>query len=188
MKTLALEHANSGKICDWYVQAVAGGIGLYSFFKGFEDLGIESPKILGVQAEICAPVVNAWNAQSPKLLAEHIPKSVIPSEFVRVLRTRDPGKAYETIYRSLVLSKGDMVSVSEEQILDGLRLYYRSSYFKLKYYNMKCLVGLEAAAALAGLKKKTKSGMIKPGSAVLLNVSGAAKSGDINLEWISDLL
>ena len=65
----------------------------------------------------------------------------------------------------------------------SLRLWYRRDI-----KNKNILVGLEAATAMAGVVKAVKLGHIKKGERVLLNVSGAAKDGDIKMEWIQDLL
>jgi hypothetical protein len=50
------------------------------------------------------------------------------------------------------------------------------------------LCGLEPATALAGVIKAVKSGTIARGARVVLNVSGAAKDGDIDLAWLDGVL
>jgi threonine synthase len=191
LKLLALEVMHEwGKPVDWYVQPVAGGIGIYSYHKAYRDLGIaeQCPKILGVQADICAPMVNAWRAGAPALEAEHIPRDVVPSEFVRVLRTRKPTGSYPVVKRVIDTVGGQLEKVSDAEILDGLRLLYLDEYYRDVYRRSQRLAGLEPATALAGVVKGVAAGYIERGARVLVNVSGAAKPGDVKIDWIADLL
>lgn len=191
LKLLALEAIfDWGKRVDWYVQPVAGGIGIYSYHKAYRDLGRdqECPRLLGVQAAICAPMVNAWRANAPTLEECHIPQTVVPSDFVRVLRTRRPTDSYPALKRIMDQTGGRFEDVAEEGILDSLRLFYMDGYYRDLYRTTGRIVGLEPATALAGVVKGVREGYIAKGARVLLNVSGAAKDGDIKMEWISDLL
>jgi threonine synthase len=191
LKLLALEYLSGPtKKVDWYAQPVAGGIGIYSFFKAHKDIGLakECPRILGVQAEICSPMVNAWREGSSTLETRHIPQEIVPSDFVRVLRTRNPKSGYSIVKKTLDEVNGAFESVSDREIYESLRLFYQEPYFRKQTKKKGIVVGLEPATALAGVVKAVKSGLIRKGERVLLNVSGAAKAGDIKTEWISDLL
>ncbi|MEK9133626.1 MAG: pyridoxal-phosphate dependent enzyme [Pseudomonadota bacterium] len=175
---------------DWYVQPIAGGIGIYAYYKAHKDLGVadQCSKMLGVQADICAPMVNAWKDGSATLEERHIPQEVVPSEFVRVLRTRRPVDSYPVLKTLMDRVGGRFEAVSDRQIHDALRLLYLDEHYRETYKRSGKLVGLEPATALAGIVKGVGEGYIRPGEKVLLNVSGAAKEGDIRMEWISDLL
>lgn len=191
LKLLGLEVAiDWSEKADWYVQPVAGGIGIYSFYKAYKDLGRKSecPRILGVQAEICAPMVNAWRDGASCLEDRHIPNQVIPSEFVRVLRTRKPADSYPIVKQVLDQVSGNLESVSDADILSALRAFYREPYYVSKFKSSGMLVGLEPATALAGIIKSVETGVISKKETILLNVSGAAKQGDIKLEWLQDLI
>ena len=189
LKLLGLEHIFNGVAgIDWYAQPVAGGIGIYSFYKAYTDCGLEPPKILGVQAAICDPMVRAYKDNADVLDRKYIPTSVVPSDLVRVLRTRDPGSAYSRLKKIIDRVGGGFESVNDYEILNGLRLFYHSDYFLSRYHDDGVLVGLEPATALAGIIKYINSGIITKGSKVLLNVSGAAKYGDVQLHWIEDLI
>lgn len=191
LKLLGLEIILSwGKKIDWYTQAVAGGIGLYSFFKAYRDLGKadQCPRLLGVQADICAPMVNAWKAGADTLEEKYIPRTVVPSDFVRVLRTRRPVDGYQVLKPMMTKLRGDFVAVSEGEILEGLRMLLLDDYYKEKFHTDGKLVGLEAATALAGIIKSVRSGEIKKGERILLNVSGAAKEGDVKMEWLEGVI
>lgn len=191
LKLLALEVISDWEeTADWYVQPVAGGIGIYSYHKAYRDLGIteKCPKLLGVQAEICAPMVNAWQAGAATLEEKFIPQEVLPSEFVRVLRTRKPTDSYPILKKIMDQTQGRFESVSDHQIHDALRQFYADDYYRNVYRQANKLVGLEPATALAGIIKGVAAGYIQPDETVLLNVSGAAKQGDIKMSWIADLL
>lgn len=189
LKLLALEHIFYGnEKIDWYAQPIAGGIGVYSYDKAARDTGTETPKILGVQAGICNPMVRAWREQAEDLQSHHIPESVVPSDFVRVLRTRNPGGAYRVLKKVMDKCDGAFTDVTDQQIYDGLRAFYHSDYFKEKYAQSSVLVGLEPATVLAGVKRAVEDKQISPNETVMLNVSGAAKDGDIQQHWIEDLL
>ena len=111
---------------DWYVQPVAGGIGIYSLDKAYRDLGRpdDCPRILGVQAEACAPMVNAWRAGAATLDDKYVPREVIPSDYVRVLRTRRPADSYPILKRIMDRIDGRFEDVNDQQIHEGLRLLY----------------------------------------------------------------
>jgi len=175
---------------DWYVQPVAGGIGIYSLYKAYSDLGREAecPRMLGVQASICAPMVNAWRANSATLEEQFVPSEVIPSDYVRVLRTRRPADSYPILKRIMDKVNGRFEDANDAEIHEALRLFYLDDYYREAYRARNVLVGLEPATALAGVVKGVRAGYIEQGARVVLNVSGAAKQGDLRSEWISDLL
>jgi threonine synthase len=179
-----------GKRVDWYVQPVAGGIGVYSLHKAYRDIGRrgECPRILAVQAEICAPMVNAWRDGSATLEERHVPATVVPSPFVRVLRTRRPADSYPILKPIVDEVGGRFEAVNDAEIHAGLRALYRDDYYRQIYRDNGKLCGLEPATALAGIIKSVKAGSIARGSRVVLNVSGAAKDGDVDLAWLDGLL
>jgi threonine synthase len=191
LKLFGLELALSwGKPYDWYVQPVAGGIGVYSLHKAYRDIGRrgDCPRILGVQAEICAPMVKAWRDRSSTLEDRHVPASVVPSPYVRVLRTRRPADSYPVLKPIVEEVGGTFEAVSDSEIHDGLRALYADDYYRDTYEQTGKLCGLEPATALAGVIKAVKLGTIARGARVVLNVSGAAKAGDVPKHWIIDLL
>ena len=191
LKLLGLEMAlNWDKTVDWYVQAVAGGIGIYSYEKAYRDLGrtSECPRMLGVQAEICAPMVNAWRAGAAELEEQYIPQEVVPSDYVRVLRTRRPVDSYPILKKVMDQVDGRFEDASDENIHEALRLFYLDDYYRDMWKKDGILIGLEPATALAGIVKGVRQGYIAKGARVLLNVSGAAKEGDLKMQWIKDVL
>jgi threonine synthase len=191
LKLFGLEMALAwDRSADWYVQPVAGGIGVYSLHKAYRDLGRpgDCPRILAVQAAICAPMVNAWRAGAATLEERFVPQTVETSDYVRVLRTRRPADSYPTVKRVIDAVDGAFEDVSDGEIHDGLRLLYLDDYYRDLYRKTGTICGLEPATALAGIAKGVRRGYIERGARVLLNVSGAAKAGDIQMAWIEDLL
>lgn len=182
LKTFALEAYEQAPEFDWYVQAVAGAIGIYAYWKAARDLERQCPKLLGVQASVCAPISQAWKAGA-ETIDGHIPQWVVPSEFVRVLRTRRPD-SYKYVKRIAEQTGGAFEDVTDSEIYQALRLFYKDDYWK-KRYAEGATVGLEPATALAGLVKGVNEGYVR--GRVLLNVSGAAKKGDVQEGWIADV-
>lgn len=191
LKLLALEAVlDWGQPVDWYVQAVAGGIGIYSYHKAYRDLGRagDCPRLMGVQAAICAPMTDAWEAGAATLEERHVPREVVPSDFVRVLRTRRPADSYPVLKKIMDAVDGRFEKADDAQIHEALRLFYLDDHYRRAHRETGRLVGLEPATALAGLVKAVRRGTVAKGSRVLLNVSGAAKLGDVRPEWLADLL
>jgi len=191
LKLLGLELIlDWGQPYDWYVQAIAGGIGVYSLHKAYADLGRagECPRILGVQPEICAPMVNAWRDGAAELEEKYVPREVVPSDFVRVLRTRNPNDAYPILKPIMDEVGGRFEDASDAEIYDGLRGLCLDDYYRDLYRERGLKPGLEPATALAGVLKGVRAGYIEKGASVVLNISGAAKEGDLKPQWIEDLL
>jgi len=191
LKLFGLELALSSNLkVDWYVQPVAGGIGIYSLHKAYRDLGRrgDCPRMLAVQAEICAPMVNAWRAGAATLEERFVPQSVVPSPYVRVLRTRRPDDSYPILKPIMDEVGGAFEDAADGEIHEGLRLLYLDDHYRDLYRETGILCGLEPATALGGIVKAVRRGTIDRGARVLLNVSGAAKTGDVRMDWIGDLL
>jgi len=117
-----------------------------------------------------------------------VPREVVPSDYVRVLRTRRPADSYPILKRIMDKINGRFEDVNDSEIHEALRLFYLDDYYREAFHANGVQVGLEPATALAGVVKGVRTGYIEPGSRVVLNVSGAAKQGDLRSEWIADLL
>ena len=142
-----------------------GGTGLIGMWKAFGEMeelgwiGSKKPRMFVVQAEGCAPIVKAFKenqersqeCQNPQTQATGIkvPKALADFLILRIVRE----------------SKGEAVSVREEQIQDSFRLCARQEGM------MFCP---EGAAALAGLQKLAGQGKISPGEKVVVFNTGSA--------------
>jgi threonine synthase len=172
MKTLAYEIAEQlgwelagderWKAPDWYVQAVSGGIGPIGVHKGFQELyqmGLidKIPKLAIVQAEGCAPMVQAFEQGWTEA------KPVIPNTRITVLATGDPGVAYTLLHEAILENGGTMVAVDDGQAFRAMRRVARTEGFSVEP---------ATAVAFAGLEKLIALGTIRPDETVLINCSG----------------
>lgn len=127
---------------DILIVPVGNGTLLYGSYIGLKELQQEDiidklPKIIGVQAENCAPLVDAWKNHG-KLLSYKIPKKTIAEgiAITNPLRAND-------ILRSVKATNGDMIAVTEKEILDALYYTRRKGYY----------IEPTSAVAIAGFKK-----------------------------------
>ena len=149
---------------DWYIQSVSGGMGPLGVLKGFQEIqemgwasGI--PRIAAIQAEGCAPMVQAWKQNKDIAAPVHAPHTLITT-----LATGDPGRTY-TLLRSKMMqgSGGVFESVTDEEA-------YRSMHYLAKMEGLS--VEPAAAVAFAGLVKLVRAGVVKPNETVVVNCTG----------------
>jgi threonine synthase len=147
---------------DWYIQAVSGGIGPLGVQKGFEELykmGLidRVPKIGIVQVAGCSPMVRAFAAHKAKA------DSVTPETRITVLSTGDPGLSYDLLYQVNQTYGGHMLSVTDEEAFEAMRLLARSEGYSVEP---------ATAVAFAGLDQMIHRGIIRPDEIVVINCSG----------------
>ncbi|MFC1976146.1 pyridoxal-phosphate dependent enzyme [Chloroflexota bacterium] len=172
MKTVAYEIAAELAVCldgngpwkapDWYLQAVSGGIGPLGVQKGFEELykmGLidRVPKIGVLQVTGCSPMVQAFAAGKSKA------NSVVPETRITVLSTGDPGMGYELLYQANQTYGGYMLSVSDEEAFNAMRLLAKTEGYSVEP---------ATSVAFAGLDKMVEQGIIKSDEVVVVNCSG----------------
>jgi threonine synthase len=170
MKTIAFEiaeelghqHNVPWKAPDWFIQAVSGGIGPIGALKGFEELykmGLidRIPKIGVVQVAGCSPMVRAFKAGEPKATP------VVPETRITVLSTGDPGFGYEILYKANQTYGGYMLSVSDDEAFDSMRLLAKTEGYSVEP---------ATSVAFAGLDKLVQQGIIKSDEMVVVNCSG----------------
>ena len=162
-KTAALEICEQleWKAPDRIFVAVGDGCIIGGLWKGLKDLlalGFidRMPKLMGVQAEGAAPLVRAWREGTeevepivPDTLADSIAVGV-PRDRIKALRAvRETG--------------GEYVAVSDEEILDAMRVLARGA-----------AVFAEPAGAtgFAGLAKLVREGRIDPEERIVVLVTG----------------
>ena len=146
------------------IYPTGGGTGLVGMWKAFKELAalgwLESdkrPRMVAVQAEGCAPVIQAFEANSPfcdfwigaKTLASGLR---VPKSF-----------ADQIILDDLRESQGNAVAVSDEAILEAQkRLAYQEGIFAAP----------EGAATLAGLEQLVQTGWVQPEEKIVLFNTG----------------
>jgi len=179
-KTISFEVTEQFGVPDWFIVSMGSGGTAYSIWKGFKDLyelgKIDMlPKILGVQAEGCSPIVDAY-------FGEH-EKGEKPSTHAIGILVVNPLQK-ELALEAIKSSKGLALSVSDQEIfaaeqsiarLEGIFAEPASSgtIAALKKAREKsiinkdesviCLItgsGLKATDVLQALSKKRKSAML----------------------------
>jgi threonine synthase len=152
---------------DWYVQAVSSAMGVYGAYKGARELyGMgriaRTPRLLCVQQETCAPMVQAFEAGSPVIRARDIVPE--PRGIAKAILRGDPTKAYPHVRKIVLESNGDFVAVSEAEIREA-----RSMVEDLEGIS-PCF---SASTALAGLVRLVRRGDFPRQDTVLINLTGS---------------
>jgi threonine synthase len=162
-KTAALEICEqlNWEVPDYVLVGVGDGCilqGLWKGFKEFYKLGLidRQPKMVGVQAQGAAPLVNAWQAGSRRVQPT-ITKTLADS--IAVGTPRDQIKCLAAVRESA----GRMISVADEDILTAM-------------HNLAVTTGIMAepagAVGLAGLQKLVKPGMATSRERAVVLVTG----------------
>jgi threonine synthase len=121
---------------------VGNGTFLYGSFIGLMDLlqdGVIDtlPKIIGVQAENCAPLAYAW-----KHTGQSLPSEMVRSTIAEGIAIMNPPRAKD-ILNSVKETKGDIITVTEKEIRDAMYWIQRKGYY----------IEPTSAVAIAGFKK-----------------------------------
>jgi threonine synthase len=164
MKTIAYEIVEQlgWHAPDWYVQAVSGGMGPLGVHQGFKELltmGLidKIPKLAIIQAEGCAPMVNAFKT------GKDVAEAVIPETSIIILSTGDPGKTYTYLWQITQQYGGAMESVTDAEAFAAMRALAKSE---------GTAVEPAAAVAFAGFEKLVRNGDIKSDERVVINCTG----------------
>lgn len=148
---------------DWYIQAVSGGMGPLGVYKGFRELqnmGLikRIPRLVPIQAEGCAPMVDGWK----RGLAKADPV-LSPNTRIETLATGDPGRTYTMLRARVIETEGLFESVSDEDAFRAMHVLA-----KLEGISAEPAAGV----AFAGLFKLVRAGIIKPTDSVVVNCTG----------------
>jgi threonine synthase len=148
---------------DWYVQAISGGMGPLGITKGFAELRKmnlvdRSPAIAAIQAEGCAPMVQAWKAGS-----ETATPVTSPRTHIETLATGDPGRTYTILFKRMAENHGVFESVTDEEA-------FRAMHVLAKMEGISAEPA--AAVSFAGLFKLVRAGVIKSTDVVVVNCTG----------------
>jgi threonine synthase len=164
MKTIAYEIIEQlgWHVPDWYVQAVSGGLGPLGVHQGFKELfqmGLidRIPKLAIIQAEGCAPMVDAFKA------GKDVAEAVIPKTSIIILSTGDPGKSYTYLWNLTQQFGGVMESVSDAEAFAAMRALAKSEGMAVEP---------ATAVAFAGFEKLIRNGVVKSDEMVVINCTG----------------
>jgi threonine synthase len=161
-KTAGLEIAEQlrNNLPDWVVVSVGDGCTIGGIGKGLQEmkrLGIidRVPRLLGVQAEGARPMVDAFISG----------KDLVPSETNTIADSIAVGtpRNWRRAIRQIKLSGGEMIAVSDEEILEAMRIAARQG----------AVFGEPAGVAgVAGLKKAVEKGIVNKNESALCIVTG----------------
>ncbi len=161
-KTVALEIVEQTNFSppDWVVVSVGDGCTIGGVYKGFYDmksLGLidRIPKLLGVQAEGCAPFALAH--ETDKDLVECDENTLADSIAVGI--PRNPVKGL----RAVKHSRGDFIRVSDEAILDAMKTLGKTEGI---------FAEPAASAVIAGLEKAVTKNIISADESVVAIITG----------------
>lgn len=148
---------------DWYIQAISGGMGPLGVYKGFRELkqmGLVDriPALAPIQAEGCAPMVNAWRKGLEK--AEPV---TTPRTRIETLATGDPGRSYTLLRNQALETNGVFESVTDEEAFRAMHVLAKMEGISTEP---------AAGVAFAGLFKLIRAGRIKPDEVVVINCTG----------------
>ncbi len=161
-KTAGLEIAEqtSGNLPDWVVVSVGDGCTIGGIGKGLQEMkriGVidRVPRLLGVQAEGARPMVDAFISGT----------DLVPSGTNTLADSIAVGtpRNWRRALRQIRLSSGEMIAVSDDEILEAMRTTARTG----------AVFGEPAGVTgVAGVKRAVEKGMIKKGESVLCVVTG----------------
>lgn len=161
-KTAVIEMAEqlNWEIPDWVVFSVGDGCTIAGAYKGFYDLkqiGFTDkiPKLLGVQAEGCAPITKAFKTGNDLKVTEE--NTIADSIAVGSPRN------YKKALNAVKSSNGDMINVSDQEILTMIKTLGSTTG----------IFGEPAGVTgLAGIKEAVKKGIIKSDQNVAVVITG----------------
>jgi threonine synthase len=166
---------------DWYAQAISSAMGVWGTYKGARELkqmGMidRLPHLLCVQQETCAPMVRAFEDDSPCIRPQHIVEK--PHGIASAILRGNPSKAYPYIRGIVLESNGTFTSVSEKEIRDARTMTEQ-------------LEGIPAcftsSVAVAGLAKLVQAGRVSRHSTVVINITGSdrdRRKGAKRVHWL----
>jgi threonine synthase len=152
-----------GRLPDVILYPTGGGVGLIGMCKAFDEMqemgwiGTQRPRMVAVQAEGCAPIVRAWEAQ--KSSSEFFQNAATLASGLRV-----PGPLGDfLILRMLRETHGTALAVTDREMLEaGKELASLEGIFAAP----------EGAATVCATRKLAASGWIKPHETVVLFNTG----------------
>jgi threonine synthase len=137
-----------------------GPLGVSKGFSELKEMNFvdRMPAIAVIQAEGCAPMVNAWKEH-----AETVTPVISPRTHIETLATGDPGQAYKFLAKRVTETHGVFESVSDEEA-------FRAMHVLAKMEGISAEPA--AAVAFAGLFKLVRMGVIKPTDVIVVNCTG----------------
>jgi threonine synthase len=152
------------RVPDAIFYPTGGGVGMIGIWKAFDEMeqlgwiGAERPKMIAVQAEGCAPMVQAFERHAQR--SEFWQNAATVASGLRVPKPVGDFLILDAVYKS----SGAAVAVSDDELIDaGIRLAEQHGVF----------VSPEGAACLPALEKLQQSGVIGRDDEVVLYNTGS---------------
>ena len=169
-KTMGFELAEAfgWEVPEAIVYPAGGGTGLIGLAKAFDELeglgwaGARRPRLYAVQAEGCAPVVQAMETRAERI--EAWPDASTRAEGLRVPRPY----ADRAVLRAVRQSGGAAVAVGEEELVEAAAEVARLEGI------LPCL---EGGAAVAGLRRLARAGAVRPEERIVVFNTAAGWKG-----------
>jgi threonine synthase len=169
-KTISYEVCEQFGVPDWIVVSIGSGGTIYSVWKGFKELkklGLTEslPKIVGVQPEGCAPIVNALTEDTAKQ-----EKKSNPSTRALAILVAEPLQS-ELAINAISESGGLALTVSDSEILSA----------ELQIAKLEGVFAEPASSAtIAALKKLLEKGKVHVDSSIVCLITGSGlKATDV---------
>ncbi|NIN52406.1 MAG: threonine synthase [Nitrososphaeria archaeon] len=124
-----MESLNWDSVPDWVFHPAGGSLTIHRTLKGYNDLrylGLidEIPRIVAVQAELCAPIVEAFLKGKNKV------EEVAEGDTIATgIKWGNPGDLGDLTLKNLRESSGRAVSVTEDEIIQGIKLLGKEGIF-----------------------------------------------------------
>jgi threonine synthase len=166
-KTISFEINEQFTVPDWVIVSMGSGGTIYSLWKGFKELkglGLTDslPRMIGVQTEGCAPIVNELTEQSSS-------KSCNPSTRALAILVGEPLQS-ELAIKAIQESNGLALTVSDADILTA----------ELQVAKLEGVFAEPASAATVAALQKLKADRISSDSSVVCLITGSGlKATDV---------
>jgi len=169
-KTVAFEvyEQTRGRLPDWVFVPIGGGGNIAGVFRGLKELKLlglieRYPRLVGVQGEGCAPVVEAFERGLPPDQIPVVKDARTIAHSILDSWTPDGDQALSAIRDT----KGEAISVSDEEMLDAMK-------------EMSSCEGVyvepAGAAPLAALKKMVGMGKMNKDETSMLLATGSGSN------------
>ncbi len=164
-KTMGLELAQQlgWRVPDAVVYPAGGGVGLIGIWKALEELeaigwiGPERPRMIAVQSEGCAPLVRAF--EEGRRDSDFWEGARTLAGGIRVPKALGDFLVLDALYES----GGRAVAVSDEQILEAMRLVARTEGL---------FMCPEGAACVAAVSSMISDGLLNPSDEIMIINTG----------------
>jgi len=167
-KTIAYEIFEQGGVPDWMIVSMGSGGTIYSIWKGFKELqmlgkAVSTPKMVGVQAEGCSPIINNLEKGGVKYEGKPLTRAL-------AILVKKPLQQ-ELAIKAIKESEGTAVSIPDQEIFSA-----EQEIAKLE----GIFAEPASSATIAALKKLTDEGVIDRSEKVVCLITGSGlKATDV---------